>query len=299
MKTLISLAGALILIGAAKESIVLQFALEENKVYKQDVSIENTIKQSFGMQEMVVESSIRSSTYFELVQREANGGLYDIWYADLATESKMDGMEQNISSDDDSTPLGAVLGALVEKKFQVEIDNKGEVGTVSGLEEILSEAMEGTDAAALPMAEMIETSYGEPGLIRNLEMTLNIFTDEKLKKGKQWKTTQLSNSGFPLILETTFTLKSLEGGVLHIDVYSDISVDPDNADTNLQGMDATIFLEGERKGSLEVEAATGWILSGEYNDDIAGSIRLEDSAQFPEGLTVPLEIASRIHIKGQ
>ncbi len=298
MKTLITLVVGLGLAFAPASKTELNFSLEKGKVYGQHNSVSSVTKQTMMGQEMVYTSNAGSTTYFKLNEEGEGDGLYELWYDDISLSFSGMGQEQLFSSADTSNPMGAVLAKVVQKKFQARISKDGNIGEVTGLEEMIEAISTDAEGNTDPMAEQISASFGEDGLARNLERGLNFFPGKALKKGDTWTKTQLSDSGMPLIIENTYTLASTEGEYAMIDVAAVISVDPDNATGDLQGMEATYFLEGTRKGTLKVELKTGWVIEGTMEDDIAGSITIEPNASLPDGLTLPMEIKNGITLDG-
>jgi hypothetical protein len=298
MKVLFSMAVAVLMAAAPASKIELKFALESGKVYSQRTDLQSTTKQTMMGQEMEMKSNAASTTYFELKENEDNNGLYDLWYEDISLSFSGMGQEQSFSSEDGETPIGAILSKLVAKKFEARIKHDGGIEEVNGIEEIISAVTSAQDGEVNPMAEQISASFGANGLERNLESGLNIFPDKAVKKGDFWTKQQLSNSGMPLLIESKFTLASIEGGYAMIDVAGDINVDPENNTADLQGMEATYFLEGKRTGTLKVQISTGWVMEGHLKDDIAGSITIAASAMLPDGMTLPMETVNNITILG-
>lgn len=287
-------AGALLAFAPAPKTD-LQFSLKEGMTYQQQVTVEVQTVQMIMGQENASTSEMRLTTYFEVSETKDKSAIYDLWYGEMTAIVQANGMEQKMSSADPNDELSQLLGKMVEEKFQAEIDYKGEITAVTGLEEmILSLAGESENN----MATEVGGSYGEAGLLRNMDMVLSVFPEGPVKKGDTWTSRQLSNTGFPLFIDNTFTLKQVKGDMAEIEVSADIVLDTDNANFSLQGMEATFFLEGVRKGTLMMEVSTGWVTSAIFDDDIAGSITISEMADFPEGLTIPIESKSKTTISG-
>lgn len=298
MKTLITLAVGLGLAFAPASKTELKFSLEKGKTYGVHNAVNSVTKQSMMGEEMVYTSSAGSTTYFKLNEDGDKDGLYELWYDDISLSFSGMGQETSFGSADTANPMGAVLAKVVQKKFQARIGKDGSINEVLGLEEMIKAISTDEEGNVDQTAEQISASFGEDGLARNLERGLNFFPEKALKKGDTWKKTQLSDSGMPLLIENTYTLLSTDATHAMIGVEAVIGVDPDNATGDLQGMEATYFLEGTRKGTLKVELKTGWVTEGNMEDDIAGSITIEPNASLPDGLTLPMEIKNEITLDG-
>jgi hypothetical protein len=146
------------------------------------------------------------------------------------------------------------------------------------------------------MAAQIAGSFGDDGLAKNLELTTDIFPEKGVKVGDSWTKEQFTSTGLPIISTTTYTLESVDRGTAIVNVKAKLATDPNNASTQMQGMEATQYYEGERTGTLNVDVATGWVTSGTLKDDIVGSITLAPNAEIPDGMTVPIEMINNITI---
>jgi len=160
---------------------------------------------------------------------------------------------------------------------------------------LLQEALSGS--ASIPgVSEIMEESLGVNGFAKNLEVTTDIYPEKSVKPGASWSKEQFTSLGLPIISKTTYKLESVKDGVATIKVDAILETDPDNATMQIQGLDATQFIEGTRSGMLQVDVESGWVTSGELNDDIVGSITIAPGAQVPDGLTIPIEVQNKTTI---
>jgi hypothetical protein len=281
---------------APASKVDLGFNLEKGKTYVQHTSVASKIVQTMQGQEMATENKASSKTYMTALGEN----LYEVWYGDISMSLTAMGQTSSFSSDTSAMetvdPVSGMLAAMQDKKFKAKINKMGEVTEVMGLEEMISEGADGLGAQGAQMKEQIMASFGDGGFAKNLEISTKIFPAESVKSGDSWSVTQETGTGFPLIANITYTLSSVNDGIATINVKGTIENDPDDATMNLQGMDATIFMEGDREGQLQVEVASGWVISGSMKDDIAGSITIAPGAQVPNGMSIPMSITNDITI---
>jgi hypothetical protein len=248
---------------------------------------------------MEIKTSGDSKLNLSLSQDNGDIDTYDAWYSEIGVSSSAMGQSQTFSSDTASLEVvdetSKVFAMLADKKFKALISEKGLVQEVNGLDEMVDKATEGLPGGEA-ILEMVKNSIGIDGFTKNLEMTTDIFPEGKVKVGDSWSKEQFVSVGLPIISKSTYTLKSINDGVAIIDVSATFSTDPNNATTNLQGLEATQFFEGTRSGSLMVDAATGWINSGELKDNIAGSMTIAPGPQVPDGMTVPIEVTNTVKL---
>src|SRR5690606_4484653 len=125
--------------------------------------------------------------------------------------------------------MSQIFASLTQKKFDADIDLKGSIKEVRGLEEIITDATSPLGEQSSMISEQISAGFGDSGLAKNLEMFTAIMPANAVKVGSTWTNEQFTASGLPLILKNTFTLKSISGGMATIDVKSDIFVDPNKS----------------------------------------------------------------------
>lgn len=281
----------------ASKKMELQFKLEKGKTYEQTISLTSTTTQTFQGTEQVVEQAVSAKTSMELKEAGEKTDTYTMWYNNINLGVSQAGNEQKFNSDTTQLttvdPMSNLFSHLVNSKFEATFDRKGKVQSVSGLEEIITDATSGLGPQGAAVAPQISASFGDNGLTKNIELITAIIPDEPVKEGSTWTNKQFTSSGLPLILNNTYTLKKVDNGIATIDVAGKLSVDPANSTADLQGMEATYFMDGTRTGTIQMEVATGWVKSAEFNDSIAGSVTLAGNEQMPDGATIPIEMTTK------
>ncbi|MCH2214814.1 MAG: DUF6263 family protein [Flavobacteriales bacterium] len=285
------------LLSAQKVEMTLN--LENGKTYVQKSILESTVSQTMMGQNIEVKTSSDSSINIKKIKEAGEIDTYEASYGDITLTSSQMGQTQIMSSDTASLEsvdgLSRAFAMLANKNFEVTMSGKGVVQEVNGLEEMVAEAMKNVPSGP-GMAQMIESSVGINGFTKNLEMTTDIYPDKKVKVGDSWSKEQFVSVGLPIVSTATYTLKSISDGVATIDVKGTFATDPNNSTTELQGMEATQYFEGTRSGTMTIEVSTGWVTSGDLEDDIVGSMTFAPNTQIPDGMTIPIEVKNNIKI---
>jgi hypothetical protein len=284
----------------AAPKVELMLNLEKGETYAQSTTIESTVKQTMMGQTQEVNQKISATTYMTMMEEGSETDDYEIWYDGISMSMSVSGQEQSFSSDTASLssvdPISKILSGLVMNKFNAKITDKGIVKEVSGLEEMVEKATDGAPGGP-GMSELIGGSFGDDGFAKSLELTTDIFPEKsKVKPGDSWSKTKYTQTGLPIISKVTYTLESVEDGKAEISVKANLETDPENTTTSIQGMEATVYYEGTREGTLTMDVATGWITSGTLTDDIVGSMNFAANAQMPDGMTVPVEMKNKVTI---
>lgn len=280
----------------------LTFKLNKGKTYVHTSEIVSKIKQTAMGQVQEQDATITATTYFEFAEEGTSTDTYTMWYDNIGMDITVMGQKQKYNSDTASLevidPMSTLFAGLTKSKFTAKISRKGMVEEVMGLEEHISDITGRDTENPNQMSEVLSGSFGDNGLARNIEISTNIFPENTVKQGDNWTIEQPSNSGLPVILKNKYTLVSLSETHAEIEVTGLFTVDPDNERMEQMGMEMLYFLEGDRKGNLTVEIATGWVTSATFTDNIAGSLTISPNDQLPEGMTMPLEALFTTKITG-
>lgn len=303
MKFILGLSTLALAFAPIAKKVDLEFKLEKGKTYTQTIVMNTETKQNIQGTDQIIQQTASAETTMELKNEGSDLNTYTLWYENISMSVDQGGMKQAFNSDttslDNVDAMSQILASLTNKKFDADIDLSGKIKEVNGLEEIITTATASMGDQASMVNEQISGSFGDSGLAKNLEMFTAIMPGKTVKEGSTWTNEQFTASGLPLILRNTYTLKSVSKGIATIEVKSDISVDPAKSSTEIQGMKASYFLEGDRTGTMEMEVETGFVTSANIDDEIVGSINLESSPQMPEGMTIPIEMNSNTKLSSK
>ena len=303
MKFLLGLSTLALAFAPMAKKIDLQFKLEKGKTYTQTTVMNTETKQSIQGMEQIIKQTANAETKMKLKSEGSGSNIYTLWYENISMSIDQGGMIQEFSSDttalENVDAMSQIFASMTKKEFDADIDLKGTIKEVTGLEEIITDATAPMGEQASMINEQISSGFGDSGLAKNLEMFTAVMPNEAVKVGSTWTNEQFTASGLPLILRNTYTLKSLSDGIATIEVKSDISVDPANSSAEIQGMKASYFLEGNRTGTMQMEVKTGFVTSANIDDEIFGSINLESSPQMPDGMTIPIEMNSNTKLSSK
>lgn len=288
---------------APPKKVDFKFQLEADKTYSQSMTIIGKTKQTMMGQAREIDSKVTNTTNFKLKNTDEGSNVYTVWYSHIGIESAETGNAQTISSDTSSLevvdPFSATLAQVVDKEFEARISEKGEVTELIGLEEMIADITGGSEEEPNEMSAVLSSGFGDSGFRNNVEGVTHIFPDKPVNVGDTWSRDQNSNTGFPLVIKNTYTLKSVNGDLAVIDVKGPVSVNPEQERAEMGGMEVLYFIEGERTGTLTVDIKTGWVVEATFTDDIGGSLTISPNPQVPEGMTIPLEMKNVTTISGK
>ena len=253
---------------ASGDAIVLKFNL--NKGIKFDYAMVMTMNmdQNVMGNAMHITNKVKIGYVFEVTNDSAG------WKTVNSTIDKI-GMNVNagavnINFDTDSAMadtagpaamMGKVFGAMKGGQFSFTMNEKGQVGEVRGMKEMMERIMEKENT---PNGQMIMQNMGkafdENNFKQNISQSFAVYPDKPVKPGESWtKTLNINSNGIPMRSENTYTLQSVDGDKANLKVTSKISSADSTTDNAVSG------LTGTMDGTSSYEISTGMLVSGDMD----------------------------------
>jgi hypothetical protein len=157
--------------------------------------------------------------------------------------------------------MGKVFGAMKGGQFSFTMNEKGQVGEVRGMKEMMEKIMEKENT---PNGQMIMQNMGkafdENNFKQNISQSFAVYPDKPVKPGESWtKTLNINSNGIPMRSENTYTLQSVDGDKANIKVTAKISSADSTTDNAVSG------LTGTMDGTSSYEISTGMLVSGDMD----------------------------------
>lgn len=165
-------------------------------------------------------------------------------------------------SDKDVAQSWTIYKAITGQSFTMDVDNKGKVLSVNGLEKIVSNALaklknDFTTEEQNQIRDLLKVSLSSESIKSQFEESLNIFPDKDLKIGEKWDDTQnISEGPVKGQNKVTRTLKEIKDGKAKITV--DGIQDVSGNDTQ-NGISAVMKNHATLNGYVDLDMETGWI----------------------------------------
>lgn len=193
----------------------------------------------------------------------------------------------NDSTSDSSAPTNA-LKAMKDIKFYFTINKKGEIGEVTGIDEV-REKIADESAIENEMARAsISNAFSEDNFKQNLSQTFDVYPDKPVKPGDSWtKKTAVNSNGLQMDMENTYTLAAVTGNTVALKVSSKLS--SDSGTSSVAGVDMDI--SGSSEGTLNYDLPTGLPVSGNRNMKM-------DMLMKAQGQEIPMTMNINTQITG-
>lgn len=170
------------------------------------------------------------------------------------TMSSSNGITTNEYDSEDTVgqnPMFASVGAMMKRTFNISVSKSG----ITGVQNLFDEEQLNDSSAA---------NYGDSSLRKAMLQFLTMYPAEAIKPGDTWKKEFHTSNGFiHMKLENTYTLKSIDGNIAHLELQGKITPE----DTT----QAMIF-SGIQSGGLDVDIKTGLITIGLITQHLSGKI---------------------------
>ena len=289
----------------ADEKVDLRLRLEKGQSYKtkmaQDLKINQTIPGQQGQQQTItINQKNETKTIYTVEDVQSDSTLVlKVTYDGMVFKQENPDPNQKIEYDSADTsiavgPLTAILDAIVGQSFTITITPDGHVKEIKGadalLERIQGKINEIPDAQTRAGVEVnVRRQYGEETLKVNTENSFNMYPDKPVTIGDTWQRKTTMNQGFPMIIDTIYTLKERKNGIAVIDVFAMIQTNKDVGPTEMGPMKLQYNMSGSVTGTMEMQESTGWPIRSNESLRLTGSIIVQ-RPEMQQPMSIPMSI---------
>jgi hypothetical protein len=285
----------LIFFTSCKDSkpIELKFQLAKGDKYEYTSDVTMELTQQWQSQEMKMNTRFIYTYLFEVQKDSAD------WKQLSATimrvRSDISSGKTRIVVDTDSTGrdtmsmpgrLSKMYQQMKGKTFWFDINSKGEVGEVTGMEEMLNEFM--ADSLADPqLVAQMRSGFNKENFRQNINQTFAVYPGKAVKEGDSWsKSSSVNSIGIKVNTDNTYKLQSVDGNDAKVKISSSI-----NAPKSVtKGMSMT--MKGTTEGIMHYDILTGIATGGKVETNV-------DMEMVMNGETIPARSNMIIVIKGK
>ena len=244
--------------------------------------VENQTTSVIGVQCRVRRDSLRNYiidlTYDKVLIRTNNNGQKTELNAENAARS--------------ANPVEKLLGYLKGAKLTAVLNEKGQTKEVKGYKELgdqILASFASNDAYGKAAAQKQWEGMMRQQLVdNNLTHLFRFFPDSLVRVGDKWSHTTEQKDHFHLLIDNTYTLEDIEGGIAIIQVKGKIRTN-ENA-TPVAGFPVAADLAGEQEGEYQVDMATGLAVQSVLSSTTEGKIQTM-------GKEVPIMIKNNVTIR--
>jgi hypothetical protein len=274
------------------EAIDLKFNLRPGTRYINLMETKTVTDQTLPMGgSMKTTESMTMETSYEVAQAGGQDKQITFTYDRIAISrsNEMFSMKYDSREPDNRDTAMNMIGSLLHKPYSMVVSEKGEIRQVAGLDRIIAGMGDSTSEKGLLIRRQMSGIFNDSSVRAMMQQSFNIYPEGPVRKGATWKKSYtVANGPVNLKLDNEYKLVSITGGIAKIEVSAKIT----GAGTNIEGMqNVRLELSGTQKGDMNMEVATGMMLSSVLKQEISGQF-------FAMGTSIPTTIRSDIRITG-
>ncbi len=302
----------------AEDKVDLRLRLEKGQTYKMKTTQEMKINQMIpGQQQaMTINQKTSGINIYTVEDVQPDGSIVLKITHDTISFKQAIPMQNvdieydsaNPSSSNTTDPMSSmvssIFGAIVGQSFTVAIAPDGKVKEIKGADVILTRINEKINKLQLPNDAMrvnietrIKSQYNEEALRANTENSFNQYPDKPIGIDDTWqKRTTVMEGGFPMIVDTIYTLKERKDGIVVIDIFAMIQTDRSARPVEMGAMKMQYNISGSVTGTVEMNESTGWTNRSNQNLRLNGSIMVQ-SPEMPQSMSIPISMSGTIAVE--
>ncbi len=271
--------------GGSEGSADLRLNFKPGDKYLYTTEVNQTINTAgvSGMQQVILMEMI-----YEVTASDGDNKKLSITYDHIKMKNTtpMGAMEYDSRAEKKGEGMLNFMDSLIGKSFNITIAPDGNIVKVENLVNLMN-ALPGDG----PAKEELQKMFSDTAIRHMMQNSFDIYPGKPVKVGETWKkNSSMGVSGFNINMANTYTLKSIANGKANIAVSSVMTLPA--TEMNQAGMQMKMEMNGKQEGTMEVEIASGQILSGKTHQTITGKINVG-------GQEMPMDIAGDILINSK
>jgi hypothetical protein len=172
-----------------------------------------------------------------------------------------------------------MMDSLIGKSFVMSVAQDGQIIKVNGLDAIVASFNLDNNPAA---QQNIKSQLNDTAIRMMMQSSFDMYPGHKVKVGDTWnKKQQMTVSGININMENTYTLKSVENGKATLAVTSDLNLP--KTEMGVDSAKTQMELAGKQDGTIELDIATGQVISSKTISDIKGKMTMQN---VPENINI-------------
>ena len=177
-----------------------------------------------------------------------------------------------------------LFAGVVGQPFQLNVNKEGEITGMSGLDNMINHIVDSMGVSGETAAQMrisLQDAFSEERMRYQLASLFDGFRDQPVAVGDTWKKQRKIDFGGKAGMDQQFTVRSMEGSQVHLDVSGTLEV-PATANAGA--------LSGTTKGSVVLQLDKGLLSSMDLTLELKG-----DSGGIPMNIKGKLKVTGELN----
>lgn len=285
---------------SAQEKFDLRLRWAKGDTHQMSVTLDQIIEQTLGPAHQATSQTMGVTYTFKVEDVDAQGNAtisvhYDAVKFHAKTPSGVVDYDPTKPANGPLPVMVTALASLVGQSYAVIVNPHGTVTQVAGIQKMLENVLSHLTIAEGVLRFAVEKTIRQQLSEANLKQSLrDIFAplpDHPVAIGESWTRRTPVTMGFPMNVETTYTLQGRDNGIATISVTGKVATAP-NAMMDLGAVKMDYNLKGEQTGSLEIIESSGWTRASTLSQHLSGNATVRGPNVDPQ--TVPVVIQAEV-----
>ncbi|MCC8144886.1 MAG: DUF6263 family protein, partial [Bacteroidales bacterium] len=285
-----------------KEKYSLEYKFSAGDNFKQRIEMQSSITQSYMGQEMVISSDLTTDVNFDIKEVEKDSFTLNMSYQKMKMDMDMGVAQMTLDSETEQEfatmeNMSPMFKAMMGIPMTLVIDNKGNLKSFSGTERLygamLNTIQEDTDETTKQqMMAILQQQVSDETFQSTLKNIFFQYPENEIAIGDNWDiNTEIKNQGMSLSSTLNLTLKGVEGNIATIACTGTFSTPEGGISQNMNGMTATIVMDGTSEGTILVDMNSGMLTKGDISQNVKGVTTIGDM-ELPQTIQTKVNIQS-------
>jgi len=277
----------------AHSKVLLRLDLEKGATYGITMNMTNLVDQEMMGQKIKMDQKMEMITTCKVLDILPNKNfLIDYSVQKMSMTVNVNGKEvANLDSNnqDINNPMFDLLKSLSSLKLKLEMNNRGQVERVEGLDEYAKKL-----AGNPQMAQSLQMFQNEESFKTAFGQTFNYFPENEVKSGDKWTATFKLPAMMNMETIMNFEVSSIEKTQILLNVVSDINME---SPVEQGGMKMNMKMTGTQNGTMTINTKDGWVRESDVNQKFDVKMKMKNP-QSGEDMEIPMVMNSVTKITG-
>ena len=278
----------------------LRFNFKTSDIYKLELNTEHEIMQEFKGRLHNSLTEVSSLLFFEIQEKTADD-VYKmkVWYEkmNILIEAEYYIIEMySERSLEDGDIMDEIVKNIINQPFNIEMSANGDILKITGLDKIYSNALKSFEfldkKTKEELRKSLDIAIGKKAIEENLELISAFYPKNEVILGDTWVTTS-SKESMSTKYENNYNLEEISDNIYTINMNANIS----NNSVNQGEIPVNYLVSGIQSGKLKINEQTGWIVEGNINQQLSGSVKINKCNEFPDGFECPVQYKTKIQYR--
>lgn len=258
--------------------------------YLCSMEMSKRVKQTIEGEEQRMEQNLLLVWDYNILSKN-DAGNYEISarYARIKSSQRF-GM-QKVEFDSENMPDyidPSMIGykILAGSEITMEVTSEGKVKRLDGFQEIIDKII---DELNIPdsrqrneIIDGLRKQFGDEAMRQSFEQMTAFYPDSPVDTGDSWHAETAMDVGFPVTVETDYTMLSRKDGIADIDVVSMV-----RSNLNSEGIDMGLFslsynIEGDQRGLIKMDEVSGLPVRSDIRLKFSGTVEVSGAPDLEE-----------------